>query len=119
MSDYAKVDFKPWKRLPDMKEEELAPSNEFLISLGLPCRMAYAIMLLTREDLIASHGKLDHAVVDKMMAELLNAGERLKEIAHMAEAAYVRVLASAAAAYKQGVKFKGVDDKPARRKVVA
>ena len=65
ISDYAKVDFKPWKRLPDMDEGELVPSNAFLISLGLPCRMAYAIMLLTREDLIASHGKLDHAVVDK------------------------------------------------------
>ena len=48
-----------------MDEGELVPSNAFLISLGLPCRMAYAIMLLTREDLIASHGKLDHAVVDK------------------------------------------------------
>jgi hypothetical protein len=81
--------------------------------------MAYAIMLLTREDLIASHGKLDQAIVDKMMAELTDAAEHLKGIAHMVETAYIRTLASAAAAYKQGVKFKGVDDKPARRKAAS
>ena len=60
VSGMAKIDFKPWKRLPDMKEGELAPSNEMLTSLGFPCRMAFAIMLLTREQLIASHGKLSH-----------------------------------------------------------
>jgi hypothetical protein len=42
----------------------------------------------------------------------------LKATTHMVEAAYVRVLASAAAAHTQGVKFKGVDYKPARRKAV-
>jgi hypothetical protein len=91
-----------------MGKTELFPSDETLTSLGVTCRIAYAIMR-SRDDLIASHGKLDHAVVDKMMVGLADAAERLKAIAHMAEAAYIRVLASAAAAHKQGVKFKGVE----------
>jgi hypothetical protein len=119
MSDYAKVDFKPWNREPGMGKTELFPSDEALTNLGVSYRIAYATMLMTREDLIAMHGSLDPAVADQMMANLSDATERLKEIAHMTEAAYARVLASAAAAYKQGVKFKGVDDKPARRKAVA
>jgi hypothetical protein len=119
MSDYARIDFKPWKREPDMGKTELFPSDEALTSLGVSGRIAYAIMLKSREDLIASHGKLDHAVVDQMMANLSDATERLKEIAHMVEAAYIRMLASAAAASKQGLKFKGVDDKPARRKAAS
>jgi hypothetical protein len=115
MSDYAKIDFKPWKREPGMGKDELFPSDEALTHLGVSCRIAYATMLMTREDLIAMHGKLDPAVADQMMANLSDATERLKEIAHMTEVAYARVLASAAAALKQGVKFKGVDDRPSRR----
>jgi hypothetical protein len=118
MSGLAKLDFKPWKREPDMREGELAPSNEFITSLGTSGRMAYAIMLLTREHLIALHGKVDHGDVDKMMADLTDTAERLKEIAHMVEVAHLRVLASLAAAYKRGVKFKGVDYEPARGKAV-
>jgi hypothetical protein len=114
MSDYAKIDFKPWKREPGMGKTELFPSDKALAHLGVSCRIAHATMLMTREDLIAMHGKLDHAITDQMMANLSDATERLKEIAHMTEAAYARVLASAAAAYKQGVKFKGVNVKPAR-----
>src|ERR1700688_4477963 len=83
MSDYAKIDFKPWKREPGMGKTELFPSDEALTSLGVSSRIAHATMLMTREDLIAMHGKLDHAHVDKMMANLADATERLKEIAHM------------------------------------
>jgi hypothetical protein len=118
MSDYAKAEFKPWKREPGMGKDELLPSDEALTSFGVSCRIAYAIMLRSREELIASHGKIDHADVDKMMANLSDATERFKELAFMIDQAYHRVLASAAAALKQGVKFKGVDDKPAHRKAV-
>ena len=90
MRDYARIDFKPWKREPGMGKTELFPTDETLTSLGVTCRIACAIMLRSRDDLIASHGKLDHAVVDKMMVGLADAAERLKAIAHMAEAAYIR-----------------------------
>jgi hypothetical protein len=118
MSDYAKADFKPWKREPNMREDELFPSNEKMAELGVTCRLAYGIMLRTREQLIEAHGELDHAAIDQIMTRLAQTGETLKAIAHMVEIADLRFLASAAAAYEQGV-FKGVDDKPARRKVAS
>ena len=73
-------------------------------------------MLRRANSSLRLHGQLDHAVVDQLMANLSDGAERLKEIAHMVDVAYLRMLASAVAAHKQGVKFKGVDYKPARRK---
>jgi hypothetical protein len=53
------------------------------------------------------------------MGHLFRTAEWLKAMAHMVELAYARVLTSAAAANAQGIKFKGVDYKPARGKAVA
>jgi hypothetical protein len=49
------------------------------------------------------------------MADLFDTAERLKGIAYMVEMTYLRILASSAAAYEQGVKFKGVDYEPVRK----
>jgi hypothetical protein len=114
---FAKVDWRPWRRTADMRPTELIPSGEQMDVTGVSCRIAYGLMLMERDKLIAMHGTTDHGHVDQMMAGLFETAEWLKATAHMVEAAYLRVLASAAAAYAQGVKFKGVDDKPARRKV--
>ena len=118
MRDYATIDFSPWTREPGMKKNELLPSDETVNRLAVSCRIAYATMLKSREDLIAMHGKANHELVDELMADLADTAERLKELAEMVEGAYARVLASAAAAHTQGIKFKGVNDKPARRKSV-
>jgi hypothetical protein len=118
ISGIAKIDWKPWKRLPDMRPTELMPSCETTDNIGVGCRLAYGVMLMTRKRLIDMHGSVDHEHVDQMMAELCGTAEWLKATAYMVEVAYLRVLASSAAAYKQGVKFKGVDYKPARGKVV-
>ena len=119
LRDLAKIDWKPWRRTPDMKPTELRPSYETTDHIGVGCRVAYGIMLRTRAQLVAMHGKVKHEHVDEMMAHLAETEEWLKATAHMVEAAYVRVLASAAAAHTQGIKFKGVDYKPARGKAVA
>jgi hypothetical protein len=74
-------------------------------------------MLRTRAQLVAMHGDIDHGHVDQMMAHLCETADWLKATTHMVEAAYLRVLASAAAAHTQGIKFKG-DYNPARRKAV-
>lgn len=108
MRDYATADFKPWTREPGMAPGELVPSAEIMDGFGVSCRMAYGIMLQSRETLIALHSKVDHDATDSLMANLLNTSERLKEIVQMVDGAYLRLLASAAAAAKQGVKFKGV-----------
>jgi hypothetical protein len=116
--DFAKIDWKPWRRTRDMKPIELKPSREITDHIGVGCRLASGVMLRTRGRLVAIHGEIEHEHVDQMMAHLCETAEWLKATTHMVEAAYVRVLASAAAAHTQGVKFKGVDYKPARRKAV-
>jgi hypothetical protein len=119
MRDVAKIDWKPWRRTPGMRPTELMPSRETTDEIGVGCRFAYGVMLMTRKRLIDMHGSVDHGHVDQMMASLFGTAEWLKATAQMVEMAYLRVLASAAAAHTQGIKFKGVDYKPARRKAVA
>ena len=58
-------------------------------------RIAYAIMLRSKEELVELNGELDHESVDQMMADLAGTAEVLKQITAMVETAYVRVLASA------------------------
>ena len=118
MRDYAKIDFKPWKRDPDMRKGEMIPSHEVISNHGVTCRIAYGLMLLTREKMIDMHSTLDHDKVDEIMAHLVDTGEFLKANAQMVESAYQRVLVSASAARIQRRPFKGVNDKPARRKAV-
>jgi hypothetical protein len=118
LRDFAKIDWKPWRRTPDMRPTELMPSRETTDHIGVGCRVAYGIMLRTRAQLVAVHGEVEHEHVDEIMGHLAETEEWLKATAHMVEVAYLRVLASAAAAHTQGIKFKGVDYKPARRKAV-
>ncbi len=96
----------------------MKPSRETTDHIGVDCRLAYGVMLRTRRQLVAMHGAIDHAHVDEMMGHLFRTAEWLKATAYMVEMAYARVLASAAAAHTQGIQFKGVDVKPARRKAV-
>jgi hypothetical protein len=72
---------------PGMKKNELLPSDETVNRLAVSCRIAYATMLKSREDLIAMHGKANHELVDELMADLADTAERLKELAEMVEGA--------------------------------
>jgi hypothetical protein len=101
-----------------MKATEMIPSREPMDFTGVSCRIAYGVMLMERDKLIAMHRNIDYEHVDKMMANLSETAEWLKATPRMVEMAYLRVLASAAAAHTQGIKFKRSDDKPAGRKAV-
>jgi hypothetical protein len=117
LRDLQTIDFKPWARAPGATK--FIPTFEDWNFYGTNCRIAYGMCLKTRDELIAMHGKMEHETTDAMMAGLLETGEALKEIVEMCEGAYARVLASAAAAYKAGVKFRfAADRKPGRRKAV-
>jgi hypothetical protein len=107
LEDYAAIDWKPWTRDPSLGPTGLYPPREATDRHGVNCRLAYALMLRSRDELIASHGELEHELVDKLMANLLETGEWLKAMAEMVESAYARLLASTSAAHLQGVKFKG------------
>ena len=65
--DFAKLDFKPWTRAPG---DELFPSDKLISAHGTVCRYAYAIMLRTREQLIAMHRWSTTSM--SMMANLLD-----------------------------------------------
>jgi hypothetical protein len=118
LHDFAKIDWKPWRRTAGMRPTELMPSPETTDEIGVGCRLAYGVMLRTRKQLIAMHSSLQLEHTDKIMAHLSGTAEWLKATAHMVEIAYLRVLASAAAAHVQGIKFKDVDNEPARGKAV-
>jgi hypothetical protein len=77
-----------------LKEGELIPSNDTLVSLGVTARVACAIMLRTRDELVDMH---DHDSIDEMMTSIDQASESLKWITHMVDTAYVRILTSASA----------------------
>jgi hypothetical protein len=114
LDDFAAIDWKPWKRPKELRPGELLPHNDKLLACGVSGRAAFAIMLQSRKQLIEMHATLDHGTVDQIMADLASSAEMLKGVVYMIDAAYMRVLASAAAYDKAGRQFKGVA--PSRRK---
>lgn len=115
MRDYAKIDWKPWVREPGMGPTELVPSADVMQSLGVTGRLAYSIMLRTRDELIDMHTKVDHDTVDALMTDLADGLEILKGIAAMIDGAYMRTLAAACALQVRGGKFV-IDGKLQRRR---
>jgi hypothetical protein len=108
--DFAKIDWKPWKREKGMKRGGLLPSAGSFERCYVPARFAYATMLMERKDLIEMHGKVDHGYVDKLMANFVETSEWLKGVVRMIDVAYLRTLASGAAFNQKGGKFPGVHD---------
>jgi hypothetical protein len=103
--DIAKLDWEPWE-----KAETLGSSAKTMDYLGFYCRVSVAIMTRTKAELMKSHSEVEHKGIDKMMAGLMDTAEVFKSLASVAEAAYLRVLASASAHHLSGGKFKGVHD---------
>jgi hypothetical protein len=101
LRDYQTIDFKPWNRAAG--EPEFIPSDEQLSFYGTNCRIAHAVCLKTRGELIAMHGKIEIENTDAVIAGLFETSEGLKELVWMCESASSRLLASAAAAYKGGI----------------
>src|SRR5258706_10981657 len=82
LRDFAKIDWKPWRRSRDKSPTELQPSRETTDHIGVDCRLAYGVMLRTRHQLIAMHGALDPEHVDGMMGHLFRTAEWLKATAY-------------------------------------
>jgi hypothetical protein len=106
--DLAAMDFKAWKRPRGMKPGQLIPSDTDFQRCGVSARLAYAIMLRTRDELIDMHKRVDHAHVDQMMTNIFETTEWLKTVVALLDMAYMRVLASASANLVRKGKFKGV-----------
>jgi hypothetical protein len=97
VQDYAKVDWKPWKRSPDMQPGELFPPDKIMRDMGITARLAYGVMLRTRDELIGMYKNVDLDAIDEMMTCFGTCSEQLKTIVSMIDAAHARVLAAASA----------------------
>jgi hypothetical protein len=113
MRDYAAIDWKPWKRTEGMRPTELCPSAQTMATLGISARVAFGIMLKTREELIDMHKNLEHATVNEIMERLMEAESYAKDITAMIRSATARILAAGCKHQLTGGKFV-IDGRPQR-----
>src|SRR5262249_45812893 len=94
LRDYAKVRWEPWQRTPKMHPAELLPRSKQWNDVGITARMAYALMLLSRDQLIESiRDPNNDAVSGQIMERLADVSDKLKGIITMIDAAHARYLA--------------------------
>ena len=84
-----KLDFERWAPEPDNK---LIPSPELLKDIGKSARLAHAVLLRSRDELVAMHEKLECAEIDIMITWLNDARKKAGALAAMIDEAYSRVL---------------------------
>jgi hypothetical protein len=113
----AEVEFKPWKK----RDKDLVAFGEHWNStIGVSVRVGYALMLMSKKDMIEFHRDMDQDQVDIVFANTLEAAEFLKYTAAMLETVYARLLTSAYAALEQGIigdgkqpiRFEGFEARP-------
>jgi hypothetical protein len=96
----AKMAFKPWKK--DDKDLEVFGGDNWH-DHGVYVRLAYALMLMSRDEMIEFHRDTDGDQVDLLFANIFDTAEFLKYVAAMAETAVGRLMASGCAALERGV----------------
>lgn len=93
----AKLDFKPWTRTADMKPDELIPRFDVWTHYGVIARLAYAIMLRSREELIGAYRNLEQEAINETMENLDSTIGDLSATIGMLKGAQGRMLAAASA----------------------
>jgi hypothetical protein len=104
--DFAKLDWKPWKHPPDLSPSEPLPSRETMETVSITARIAYSIMLKSREELIEMHKAIEHEAMDELMGKLAQAAEDLRRSRRYAIRTYVHILAAGSKHAVSGGKFK-------------
>jgi hypothetical protein len=95
MKDYAAIEFKPLTRDKGLKPDELLPSWETMQNFASTARIAYGIMLRTKQQLM--EGKLPKKVLEHLLNDLFAHAESLKSIAKMLEIAHARMISAGCA----------------------
>jgi hypothetical protein len=87
---FASLDFEAWEPIGN---NEPTPSSSMMDHIIVQSRLAHVIMLKSKNELIAMfrQPEMDVDTADEMMGDLLDAGERLKELTAMVEEAYRRM----------------------------
>ena len=93
MRDYAAFTFEPWEH----DQPGYSPTAEKMDELGVSARLAYCMMLKSKEELVESYKRMNSAEADMLLRILNDAAEGMKALAEMVEAAHGRFLAAASA----------------------
>jgi hypothetical protein len=102
----ANVDFEPWPKSDP--PDKPGPSAKYMHGLGISARFAAATVQRTKKELIEMHQTIDGESLDELMANMLDASEQFKLLAHVAEVACQRLLIASCANLAAGGPFKGV-----------
>jgi hypothetical protein len=95
LKEFAAVEFKPWAPQPDGK---MLPSTEVMNQIGISARLAYAIMLRTKEQLMDMRKEIGDKTLNKLMSGLQADQEIAKELLTLMRTAELRMLSAFAAA---------------------
>lgn len=90
---YARVTWKPWKDVG----ESLIPDRETAQVLATNSRIAHAVMLRSKRQLMAGNKQLGEEKLDEVLASLFQTAENFKQLAHLVETAVTRMIAAEAA----------------------
>jgi hypothetical protein len=95
LKDFAAVEFQPWTRRPDGK---MLPSAELMKQIGISARLAYAILLRTKAELMDMRKQVGDEALDEVMNGMQADREAAKELVKMMEAAQLRMISAVASA---------------------
>jgi hypothetical protein len=93
--DYRNMDWQPRPRSPDLEPGQLLPRRTDWDHVGITARMAYATMLQTRPELIASVQDVGQDAINDLLFRLAEAKESLLGVVAMTDSAFIRLLAAA------------------------
>ena len=89
--DFLETDWEAWKRGPSIKPGKLIPRRLDWDETGVVARMAYAVMLQSRTELIESIQNTEDETTEELLFRLASEKERLLGIVAMMDAAFTRV----------------------------
>jgi hypothetical protein len=93
--EVSKLDWDPWTR--DSPADSLIPSDESISALAEASRTAYAIMQLTKHQLVEIHSEAGFDDFAEVVGNLANTAQMLRAMIEMIEGAQGRMIVSACA----------------------
>ena len=91
--ELAALQFEPWVKDKDM---EKMLSQDSFNSLAMHCRLAYALMLKTKAELVAGNRAMGGDEATNLLDSLQILADRAKAVKHIIEAAHIRLMSALA-----------------------
>lgn len=93
--EFAAIKFKAWA--PVGPQNQPIPSSRMMDQVTISSRLAYALMLKSKAELVAMHSGMDPEIHNEMLTGLQETAERLKEMASLVDQAIHRLCVSGTA----------------------